>query len=491
MKKNILTWTLGLCATLQIQGQEYIPLKYQRLYTSDTTFIQPYRPWKAALETFGINMAVWGFDRYIMKEEWAYINGKTIKNNFKNGPEWDTDQFETNLIAHPYHGSLYFNAARSNGLNFWQSVPFAAGGSLMWEFFMENEPPSINDMLATTFGGIELGEIAYRLSDLFIDNRSTGLERIGREVLSGIVSPVRAFNRILSGDAWKRSRYKGRNYSSVPVNFILTVGARFLAEQEKNKQGSTSMNLNFNIHYGTPINDDHYTPYEWFRLNIGVDFFSNQPLINRANAIGALWGKTIWKKHTRTLSAGIFQHFDLYNSEPNKKSESLIPPYRIAAPAAVGVGFIYHKPAKSDKTALYAEAYLNGVILGASLSDYMLLGERDYTLGSGYSTKAGAGITYNKRLSFLLNLENYHIFTWKGYSPEIDWSITDPNSLNIQGDESNARLTIFSMRFAYLLNNKWNFSFTNHFFSRRTQYKYYPTVESSTYDLILGVGIHI
>ena len=128
-------------------------------------------------------------------------------------------------------------------------------------------------MLATTFGGIELGEITYRLSDLFIDNRSTGFERVGREVLAGVISPIRAFNRILSGDAWKKSRYKGRNFSSVPVNFILTVGARFLAEQEKNKDGSACMNLNFNINYGTPINDDHYTPYEWFRLNIGIDFF--------------------------------------------------------------------------------------------------------------------------------------------------------------------------------------------------------------------------
>ena len=84
-------------------------------------------------------------------------------------------------------------------MNFWQSAPFAASGSLMWEFFMENEPPSINDMLATTFGGIELGEITYRLSDLFIDNRSSGAERVGREVLAGVLSPVRAFNRIISG----------------------------------------------------------------------------------------------------------------------------------------------------------------------------------------------------------------------------------------------------------------------------------------------------
>ena len=135
------------------------------------------------------------FDRFLMNEDFAHINGHTIKNNFKTGPVWDTDKFSTNLVAHPYHGSLYFNAARSNGMNFWQSIPFAAGGSLMWEFFMENEPPSINDLMATTFGGVELGEITYRLSDLFIDDRSSGAERVGREILSGLISPVRGINR--------------------------------------------------------------------------------------------------------------------------------------------------------------------------------------------------------------------------------------------------------------------------------------------------------
>ena len=157
-----------------------------------------------------------------------------------------------------------------------------------------------------------------------------------------------------------------------------------------------------------------------------------------------------------------------------------------------GGGLIYYKQATSgDKTDIYAELYANGVALGASLSDYMLLGERDYNLGSGYSTKAGAGIIYNRRLAFLLNMENYHIFTWKGYDPEIDWSQADTGTLNIQGDAGNARLTIFSMKLAYLLMDKWNITLTNRYFSRRTNYRYYPRVDYSTYDLMLGLGIRI
>ena len=186
MKKFILTGLICLFSFPWIRGQEYIPQITHRHYTSDSTLLQPRRPWKAALETFGLNMLVWSFDRYIVKEDWAYINGHTIKSNFKKGPVWDTDQFTTNLFSHPYHGSLYFNAARSNGMNFWQSAPFAAGGSLMWEFFMEYEPPSINDMLATKdFSDLDLVlEMRDKLFDTIVEASKSQLRRIN-DVPSG------------------------------------------------------------------------------------------------------------------------------------------------------------------------------------------------------------------------------------------------------------------------------------------------------------------
>lgn len=68
--------------------------------------------------TFGINMGVWAFDRYIRKADFAYIDFHTIKDNIKHGFVWDNDAMGTNMFMHPYHGSLYFNSARSNGYNF-------------------------------------------------------------------------------------------------------------------------------------------------------------------------------------------------------------------------------------------------------------------------------------------------------------------------------------------------------------------------------------
>ncbi|MDH6535689.1 DUF3943 domain-containing protein [Parabacteroides sp. 52] len=488
--KKIAVGTILLLLTQFTWGQ-YFPQTVPRKYFSDSTYVIPRRPWLAGAETFTVNMVVWGFNRYISQVDFAKINGHTIKDNFQTGPIWDTDKFTTNLISHPYHGSLYFNAARSNGLSFWQSIPYTAGGSLMWEFFMEAEPPSINDMFATTFGGVELGEILFRLSDIFLDDRTSGPERIGREILSGILSPVRAVNRLVTGDAWRYRSHKGRTFPSVPINFIVNVGPRFLAEQEQSKHGTTSMNVNFNLAYGTPFGDDFYSPYEWFKLQVGVDLFSSQPLISQVSAIGALWGKQVWEKGNRKLTTGVFQHFDYYDSELRSNSENTVAPYRISEAAAIGGGLLYNKESSAaDPIDIYAEFYLNGVALGASISDYLKLEERDYNLGSGYSIKGFTGLTYKKKWNFALNMENYHIFTWKGYDPDLDFSTIDLERLNVQGEKSNARLTVFSTHLSYF-KNRWNITLSNRYFSRHTRYKYYENVTTSTYDLSLSIGWRI
>ncbi|WP_407946961.1 DUF3943 domain-containing protein [Parabacteroides sp. PH5-16] len=492
IKRLLITFfvLLTLMFTQSAKGQHY-PQLDRRLYVSDSIVIHPRRPWLAAGEAFGVNMLVWGFNRFVTNEDFARINGKSIKRNFKTGPVWDTDKFSTNLVAHPYHGSLYYNAARSNGMNFWQSIPFTFGGSLMWEFFMETEPPSINDLFATTFGGVALGEITYRLSDLFIDNRTTGAERVGRELLSGVISPIRALNRIITGEMWKTMPSKGRTFRSVPINFVVGVGPRFLAEEDRSSHGVTSMNVSLRLNYGDPHDDEFYSPYEWFQLQASFDFFSKQPLVSQVNAVGALWGKPIWKKGARALTLGIFQHFDYYDSQLRSKSGDLLAPYRISQAAAVGGGLIYKKSSPENNVEVFADFYQNAVILGASASDHFMIDERDYNLGSGYSTKAFFTLVYNKRWLFSLNTENYHIYTWKGYKPDIDWSTVDYETLNVQGDKSNAQLSIFSAQIGYFSDKKWNLTLTNRYFSRETKYKYFDDVNSSTMDVMLTLGVGI
>jgi len=119
------------------------------------------KPVLALGEVVGLNVAIWSFDRYIRQSggnPGFRIGFNSWEENFKNGFEWDDNSFSTNQYAHPYHGSMYFNAARSNGYDFWTSVPFAFTGSFLWEYMFEKHHPSYNDWVATSVGGTSLGD---------------------------------------------------------------------------------------------------------------------------------------------------------------------------------------------------------------------------------------------------------------------------------------------------------------------------------------------
>jgi hypothetical protein len=212
-------------------------LSHCPLIAQNDTVVSPKRATaKTAVEIVGINVGIWAFDRYVIANDEVYnINLNTMQRNLQHGFVWDNDQFSTNLLGHPYHGGLYFNAARINGMNFWQSIPYTFAGSLMWEYLMENEPPSINDFIATPIGGMALGEMTFRLSGLLIDNRATGWNRVGRELLSALISPMSGLNRVFSGDAWK-VRHTGSEFpDDTPVNFYVATGHRVLTEDSEIK----------------------------------------------------------------------------------------------------------------------------------------------------------------------------------------------------------------------------------------------------------------
>ena len=140
--------------------------KRSKLVFTDSTMAlpTPKRPWQALAEVTGINIGVQLFDRWALNSDFAQTTLNSLKHNFTDGMVWDNDFFITNMFAHPYHGNLYFNAARTNGLTFWESAPYSLLGSAMWEFLGETEPPAINDIIATTCGGIAIGEMTHRLS---------------------------------------------------------------------------------------------------------------------------------------------------------------------------------------------------------------------------------------------------------------------------------------------------------------------------------------
>lgn len=460
-------------------------------FGSDSLVSLRRKPLLATSEIVGINGLVWGFNYFVMNEPFSQINYHTMYRNLRTWPVWDTDKFSTNLVAHPYHGSLYFNAARSNGMTFWESVPFTVGGSLMWEYFMENELPSCNDLFSTTFGGVALGEMMFRLSDLVLDNRQTGFQRVVREVAGGVISPVRGINRLVSGDAWRYSASRGRVFANNDLDFTLFVGPRYLMEQEQSKDGEISANIGFNLAYGDLFESKSFKPYDYFRLKASFDLLSNQPFCSQVGALGLLWGKPVWSKGSRSLATGLFHHFTYYDSQVKLKNGELMSPYRMAEAAALGGGLIYENtPHSNSKIDVKHELYVNCVLLGASLTDYFFVDERDYNLGSGYSLKSYTQLLY-KQWAFMINLENYHIYTWKGYDPDLDLSEIDFTTLNVQGDLGDTRLGVFSLKLIYHLNNQWCVRLSNNHYSRYTRYKYHNHVAFATSDVFLSFGLKL
>lgn len=149
-----------------------------------------------------INYLIWQWDWIIDLEHIYRVTGRDIVRNTANGFPLDDDTLNANFFGHPYSGSMFFGAARSTGLTIWESAPYVLGGSLMWELLSESQKPSGNDLVTTTLGGFAIGEITHRISSLALDDSTTGISRLTREVLAFGVSPPRGVNRVLTTDAW-------------------------------------------------------------------------------------------------------------------------------------------------------------------------------------------------------------------------------------------------------------------------------------------------
>jgi hypothetical protein len=98
---------------------------------------------------------------------WDKSRFSKFKENYKEAftkpPVVDTDKWYINYIGHPYQGSLYYNAYRSQGAKFWQASLFALAHSTTWEYLIESgfERPSIQDLVVTPCVGSLLGELFH------------------------------------------------------------------------------------------------------------------------------------------------------------------------------------------------------------------------------------------------------------------------------------------------------------------------------------------
>ena len=372
------------------------------LLNDDTVYNKKYPLWMPIWEVPAFNVGIWGIDRYIINADYARISTTTWSHNIKTGWEWDTDRFGQNFLLHPYSGGINFMSARSNGYTYWESIPFALGGSLMWEYFGENTLPSYNDIINTSVTGAFYGEILYRLSSNILDDRTTGAERFFREFGAAVLSPPRFFNRLVQG---KLSRVTTQEvYQKEPLNIELSAGMRMVNDESNFGTGPQNAMLNIQLDYGYPLEKRDWKPFDFFTLRAGLNLGVGRKFAENIIGYGILCGKNVQSGNLEMLW-GLFQHYDYFD---NKTFE--------LGTIALGGGIMSKYPL-SKEAYVFTNFHLgivplagNSTRLGPDTSQF-----RDYTYDGGMETKLETGLNLDWA-SVQLNGYYYWLSTYVGAS---------------------------------------------------------------------------
>ncbi len=123
---------------------------------------------------------------------------------------WDTDNFSTNYLCHPYAGSVYYNAARQKGFSMRDSFLYSLFAStILWEYSFEAiaEIPSQQDLWATPVIGSLIGEFTYRL-DKRIKDKKWAKKPFGK-ILRYLINPI---GRTIYGVEKLTKELTGKNF---------------------------------------------------------------------------------------------------------------------------------------------------------------------------------------------------------------------------------------------------------------------------------------
>jgi hypothetical protein len=254
-------------------GQPEGPADEARSYRVDGWGAR-HSPFMAGLEVVTINLVTWGLNHFIRDADFTRVYPRTWWENISGGFEYDRNLFSTNVMDHPFHGSLYHNAGRSNGLRFWSTVPYTIGGSFMWECCAETHPMALNDLVNTSLGGIALGEATYRLSSAVLDNEAGGAARFGRETAGFVLNPIRGFNRMVSGRAFRTMSNPEDPDERTPGYFSMRMdgGYRAVGSEGSLQSPSDGPFAALHIDYGDAFGGRRGGAFDVFELDMQLNF---------------------------------------------------------------------------------------------------------------------------------------------------------------------------------------------------------------------------
>jgi len=355
------------------------------------------KPLLAAAEVAGLNIGVWAFLHYAGNAFYSYISWETIRDNFRDGWEWDRSQYAVNFYHHPYHGYLYYSAGRANGLGYWGSSLCALGGSLMWEMTMEKYRPSVNDLITTSLGGIAIGEVGYRFSALVRKKGARGLDRVWREAVGTVLDPVGGANRLLNGrkdnEPWlPGSPDAGRILEG---NLVLT-GPVIVRSADLTGTRAAPI-LGFTLRYGDPAGSGWTgRPFDVFTVTGRLRWGPDRPHLSLSIS-GAVLGKPIAGSRGATHFLGLYQQYEYYGFDT----------MRVCGTSFTAGWTSSFRPGRD--TRLTASARLGWLGFGSSDDFANVPGERrNYNLATGAAAAADLAVA----------IKGYEFFSalWRHYT---------------------------------------------------------------------------
>ncbi len=355
--------------------------------------------WQAASGIAVVNGLTWFYNWKVQRWDWANVGTRSWWANLRGGFTWDDDAFGANQVAHPYHGSFYFNAARASGYGFWGSAPYVAAGSLSWELFTENVRPSLNDLINTTLGGIALGEVSYRMSFL-LSAKGTAA---GRQMGAFVVSPIARTHPLVHG------RRRGVSYLPESSSAALAVGQlRSAGSSPSGVHGSRPF-VGLTFRYGSAFDESVSRPYDAFQFSVQLSP-NEHVVLTHASVSGLLARQHLARTARSQVLVGLFQHYD-YDDLPLVKSSS-----------QSLSGALLYRQGSGARTQVDLGLHLEAVPLGAMSSEHQLVRRRDYDFGPGIGGRFTAVLRHDER--DLLHLAARTIWIHSLYAADADHVMT-------------------------------------------------------------------
>ncbi|HEX5133241.1 MAG TPA: DUF3943 domain-containing protein [Candidatus Krumholzibacteria bacterium] len=351
-------------------------------------------PGWAAGEVLAINFGAAMFNEYVRQANFNQISPRSFWANVEEGFTYDDNKFKTNQMVHPFNGSTYYNAARSNGLGYWASSVSSLTGAFIWEAMGETHPMSANDMIATGIGGMAFGEATYRLSSTILDNTATGSGRTWREVGAFLVDPIHGFNRFLSGRATRVQGNPSNPYDWRPPRYYtnLAVGTRITGKGESITDSTqTQAVIDLYINHGSPWENERRKPFDHFDVGVQMNGDDKTP-IGRFQIRGDLYSRAFGGDDGEKHAWAVVQYFDYVNNNA----------YEFGGQSFGLALFSRFRP--SAKTGIITRADVRGTLMAAVNTEYSYVVEtpeqerlREYDYGPGAGIMLEAAATRSNR----------------------------------------------------------------------------------------------